>query len=201
MNQNRIIITGTIGSGKSTLAKLLKDMGYYVIDSDVVNRKLLEKGNSNYEAIKNSGLFVDAFDKDKLDKKKLAEIIFSNKDKMLALNRLTHRNIISTIERKIEECQDQTVFIEIPLFFSMEETIAYDQVWLVDAKREVQIERLMKRDDISYDYATKKLESQAKRNKMIEGSDYVFDNSYDLDFLKSQLVNKLKEVEKKRWSF
>lgn len=196
MNQNRIIIAGTIASGKSTLAKLLKDMGYLVIDSDLVNRKLLEKGGLNYESIKNSHIFDEAFDKDRLDKKKLAHIIFSDKDKRDSLNKLTHKNIISTIKEQIEESQEKTVFIEVPLFFTMEESIAHDEVWLVDAKRDVQVQRLMARDGISYDYAIKKLESQSKRDQMIEGSDFVFDNSHDLEFLKKQLVKKLKEVER-----
>lgn len=198
MNQNRIVITGTIGSGKSTLAKLLKDEGYLVIDSDEVNRKLLEKGEANYRAIKNSGIFDPAFKEDFLDKKILAQMIFSDRQKMEAINRLTHSNIISTIEKKIEESGEKTVFIEIPLFFSMKENISHDEVWLVDADRDVQIKRLMDRDKISYDYALQKLESQAKREEMIKGSDFIFDNSSDLNNLKNQLTEKLKEVEKYR---
>lgn len=198
MNQNRIVITGTIGSGKSTLAKLLRDEGYLVIDSDEVNRKLLEKGEANYRAIKKSGIFDPAFKEDFLDKKILAQMIFSDRQKMEAINRLTHSNIISTIEKKIEESGEKKVFIEIPLFFSMKENISHDEVWLVDADRDVQIKRLMDRDKISYDYALQKLESQAKREEMIKGSDFVFDNSSDLNNLKNQLMEKLKEVEKYR---
>lgn len=197
MNQNRIILTGTIASGKSTLANILRQMGYLVVDSDEVNRVLLEKGNSNYLAIKESGLFTDAFNGQTLDKKKLAQIIFSDEEKMMALNRLTHKNIISTIEKQLEDSKNSTVFIEVPLFFSMEEEISHDEVWLVDAKRDIQIKRLMDRDKISYDYAIKKIESQSKRELMLEESDFVFDNSYDVDFLKNQLIKKLKEVEKK----
>lgn len=198
MSQNRIILTGTIASGKSTLADLLRDMGYFVIDADAVNSRLLEKGGLNYESIKNSGAFDEAFYGDMLDRKKLAQIIFSDRDKRELLNKLTHGNIISTIEKKIGASKEETVFIEVPLFFSMEETIAYDEVWLVDAKKDVQVQRLMDRDKISKSYALQKLESQAKREEMIEGSDYVFDNSYDLAYLKEQLVNKLKEVEKNK---
>lgn len=198
MNQNRIVITGTIGSGKSTLAQILRDMGYFVIDSDRVNRDLLEVGGANYMAIKESGLFDSAFEEGHLDKKKLAQIIFSDKAKMATINRLTHANIISTIEKEIRQSKEKTVFIEIPLFFSMEETIDHDEVWLVDAQRDVQIQRLMQRDDISYDYAVQKLESQAKRDQMIKGSDCIFDNSKNLDFLKNQVIQKVKEVEKNR---
>lgn len=195
MNQNRIIITGTIASGKSTLAQILKDLGYLVIDADKVNRELLEIGNLNYKAIKNSKLFNQAFDQKKLDKKKLAQIIFSDQKKMKALNKLTHKNILITIEKMIEELNKEVIFIEIPLFFSMEEKIEYKEVWLVDAKKEIQIKRLMQRDQISYDYAIKKIESQSKREEMIKKSDFVFDNSKDLNFLKEQVIKKLKDME------
>ena len=93
MNPSKIVITGTIASGKSTLSKLLKELGYKVLSSDDINRELLEKGKVNYQAIKDSNLFDEAFIGDELDKKKLAEIIFSDKKKLGTLNELTHKNI------------------------------------------------------------------------------------------------------------
>lgn len=196
MNPSRIIITGTISSGKSTLSEMLIQMGYFVIDSDRVNRNLLEIDNINYLAIKNSRLFDDAFKEGYLDKKKLAEIIFSDKEKMEKLNKLTHKNIISTIEKMIDNSNEKFVFIEIPLFFSMKEKIEYDKIWLVDANRDVQINRLMNRDKISYEYALRKLDSQINKKEMIEKSDVIFDNSRDIGFLKKQLINQLENLEK-----
>lgn len=196
MSPSRIIITGTISSGKSTLSALLREMGYKVIDSDLINRKLLEKGGKNYQAIKEAQEFKEAFHGDILDKKALAELIFSDKDKMKKLNKISHKNILEAIDREVEACQDDFVFIEVPLFFSMEEKMDYDHVRLVDAERNIQIDRLIKRDEISYDYAIRKLESQENREKMLSGSDLVFDNSRDIEHLRSQLIKNLKLLEK-----
>lgn len=52
MNPNKIVITGTIGSGKSAVSEIVKDLGFKVISADEVNKKLLEEGGENYEAIK-----------------------------------------------------------------------------------------------------------------------------------------------------
>lgn len=197
MSPNRIVIAGTIASGKSTLSKIISDLGYEVIDSDKVNRELLEKGNKNYQAIKNSGLFDEAFDKDVLDKKKLAEIIFKDSKKRSELNKLSHINILEEIKKRIDKSNDKYIFIEMPLYFSIMDKFKTDQVWLLDAKKDVQLERLMKRDNISLDYAKRKLESQENKDFMIKNSDIVFDNSKDILSLEKQIVEKLKNMEKK----
>lgn len=197
MSPNRIVIAGTIASGKSTLSKIISDLGYEVIDSDKVNRELLEKGNKNYQAIKNSGLFDEAFDKDVLDKKKLAEIIFKDSKKRSELNKISHKNILEEIKKRIDKSNDKYIFIEMPLYFSIMDKFKTDQVWLLDAKKDVQLERLMKRDNISLDYAKRKLESQENKDFMIKNSDIVFDNSKDILSLEKQVVEKLKNMEKK----
>ena len=74
MNPSRIVITGLIASGKSSLLDILRENKQCVIDADKVNRKLLEKGNINYELIKKSAHFDKAFVNDNLDKKILADI-------------------------------------------------------------------------------------------------------------------------------
>lgn len=197
MSPNRIVIAGTIASGKSSLSKIISDLGYEVIDSDKVNRELLEKGNKNYQAIKNSGLFDEAFDKDVLDKKKLAEIIFKDSKKRSELNKISHKNILEEIKKRIDKSNDKYIFIEMPLYFSIMDKFKTDQVWLLDAKKDVQLERLMKRDNISLDYAKRKLESQENKDFMIKNSDIVFDNSKDILSLEKQVVEKLKNMEKK----
>ena len=160
MSPNKIVITGTIASGKSTLCKLLEQMNFKVISADEVNRNLLIPGAKNFEAIRASDEFDEAFNNDNLDKKKLAQIIFSDREKLKKLNQLTHRNILNEIERQIELLDEKVVFIEIPLFFQMDERFDADEVWLVVADYQIQLERLMQRDKISLEYAKSKLESQ-----------------------------------------
>lgn len=190
MSPSKIVITGTIASGKSTLSMLLEKLGYKVLSSDEINKELLKKGKVNYLAIKNSGKFDQAFIGGDLDKKKLASIIFSNKEKMMALNQITHKNILDEINRLIVSTNDKAVFVEIPLYFQMKEKFDADEVWLVVADSKTQLQRLMDRDKIDIDYAKSKIERQEDLINMKAESDVVFDNSKSI----TELMDQLKEV-------
>ncbi|MDO5047939.1 MAG: dephospho-CoA kinase [Anaerococcus sp.] len=192
MSLSRIVITGLIASGKSSLAQILRDKGYLVIDADSVNRDLLEKDGANFKAIKESGAFDYAFDGDYLYKRRLAKIIFEDKSKMDLLNSISHHNIIKEIERRINKASRKPVFVEIPLYFQMKEQFPNDCVILVTADRDIQIKRLMERDGIGYEYAVKKIESQAELEKMKENSDVIIDNSENFDKLKEEVEKLLK---------
>lgn len=191
MNPSRIVITGLIASGKSTLAAILREEGFVVIDADKVNKKLIEKGGTNYLAIKSEADFKDAFDGDRLDKNKLGQIIFSDPKKMEKLNSITHKNIIREIEKEIESVDKKTVFIEIPLYFQMKEKFENDGVILVTCKKDVQIKRLMARDKISESFAKKKIESQDTLAYMVDNSDIIIDNSGDEEELRIKIKNML----------
>ena len=193
MSPSKIVITGTIASGKSTLCKLLEEMGFKLISADEVNKELLIPGAKNYEAIKKSGDFDQAFENESLNKKKLAQIIFSDRKKLKKLNQLSHRNILDEIEKQIEILDEKVVFIEIPLFFQMEEKFDADEVWLVVTDYQIQIKRLMQRDRISLEYAKAKLESQEQLLNMKENSDVVFDNSTSVENLSTQLKKVLEQ--------
>ncbi|MFO3715979.1 MULTISPECIES: dephospho-CoA kinase [Anaerococcus] len=193
MSPSKIVITGTIASGKSTLCKLLEEMGYKVISADEVNRALLEPGSKNFEAIKNSGEFDEAFNNESFDKKALAQIIFSDSQKLKKLNQLTHRNILDEIENQIAKLDESVVFIEIPLFFQMEEKFVANEVWLVVANYETQLQRLMTRDNIDRAYAKSKIESQDQLLTMKENSNVVFDNSTSIENLRKELEIVLKQ--------
>lgn len=199
MNQNKIVITGTIASGKSSLSEILKKKGYHVIDSDKVNKKLLEKDQINYKEILSSKAFDEAFDADGLDKKKLAEIIFNNREKRELINKITHKNIIAYINSLIKEKKEKNIFVEIPLYFQMKEKFPCDYIWLVTADREVQIKRLIKRDKIDRDFAIKKIESQDFL-EMEKKSDLIFDNSKSIKDLEKKVEIALKKLEK-IWKF
>lgn len=200
MSPSKIVITGTIASGKTTLSKLLEKLGFVVLSADQVNRELLEKGGINYQAIKDSKVFDQAFDGELLDKQKLARIIFSNEEKLVKLNKLTHKNILNALESRIKQIDQKVVFIEIPLYFQMEEKFSCDEVWLVTSDYETQLKRLMDRDNIDSSYAKEKIESQEELIKMEKQSDIIFDNSLTVDHLMHQLK---KVLEKKDliWKF
>lgn len=192
MSPNKIVITGTIGSGKSALSSIIKDLGFVVIDSDQVNRKLLEKGQANYEAIKKDPFFRKAFVSDELDKNKMAKMIFASPDLMKRLNKLTHPNIMAEIENQIVSLDEKNVFVEIPLFYQMEAKFDPDLILFVRASEEIQIKRLTERDGINELYAKSKIATQEKSIMAKDDGKIIIDNDGSLDELRAKIIEILR---------
>lgn len=193
MSPNRIVITGTIGSGKSAVSDIIRKLGFKVIDSDRVNKHLLEEGEANYLAIKKDPFFKKAFDGKDLDKKRLAEMIFSSADLMKRLNKISHPNIILEIEKEIERSTCENIFIEIPLYYQMEISFVADLILFVKASKEIQSQRLAKRDNIGKLYAQTKIKNQEDSIKNRDDKEIVVNNDGSLLDLKEEIIKILKK--------
>ena len=196
MNQNKIIgLTGSIATGKSQVSNYLKDKGIKVIDADLIARDV-----ANYKSVKNKikkEFGDDLYKDDKLDRKKLAEIIFARKIHRQKLNSIMHPEIYKKIKKESENSEG-LVFIDIPLLFENEDLnkkygLVFDEIWLVYVDRERQIERLMKRDSISREYAEKKINSQISVEEKRKKADVVIDNSGTLEETFAQVEENLKK--------
>lgn len=196
MNQNKIIgLTGSIATGKSQVSNYLKDKGIKVIDADLIARDV-----ANYKSVKNKikkEFGDDLYKDDKLDRKKLAEIIFARKIHRQKLNSIMHPEIYKKIKKESDSA-DGLVFIDIPLLFENEDLnkkygLVFDEIWLVYVDRERQIERLMKRDDISKEYAEEKINSQIPVEEKRKKSDVIIDNSGTLEETFAQVEENLKK--------
>lgn len=152
--KRKIGIGGSIASGKSTLSRIIREAGCIVIDADQVARQVVEPGTVGYLRVKDQ--FPEAFDGEVLNRKKLGQIIFHDEAKRLQLNQLLHPLITDESRRQLAEGGD-LVFLEAPLLFESELLGDFDLTIYVTANREVQIKRLMKRDQISREYAETKL--------------------------------------------
>ena len=192
MSPNKIVITGTIGSGKSALSSIIRDLGFVVIDSDQVNRKLLEKGQANYEAIKKDPFFRKVFVSDELDKNKLAKMIFASPDLMKRLNKLTHPNIMAEIDRQIASLDEKNVFVEIPLFYQMEAEFNPDLILFVRASEEIQIKRLTERDGINELYAKSKIATQEKSIMDKDDGKIIINNDGSIEDLRAKIIEILR---------
>ena len=192
MSPNKIVITGTIGSGKSALSSIIRELGFVVSDSDQVNKKLLEKGQANYEAIKKDPFFRKAFVSDELNKNKLAKMIFASPDLMKRLNKLTHPNIMAEIERQIGSLDEKNVFVEIPLFYQMEAKFNPDLILFVRASEEIQIKRLTERDGINELYAKSKIATQEKSIMAKDDGKIIIDNDGSIEELRAKIIEILR---------
>lgn len=197
MNQNKVIgLTGSIATGKSQVSNYLKNKDIKVIDADLIARDV-----ANYKIVKNKikrEFGEDLYKNDKLDRKKLAEIIFSRKIHRQKLNSIMHPEIYKKIKKE-SDSSDGLVFIDIPLLFENEDLnkkygLDFDEIWLVYVDRETQIKRLMNRDEISREYAEEKINSQISVEEKRKKADVIIDNSGTLEETFKQVEKNLKKL-------
>ena len=190
-------ITGGISSGKSFVSSVVKKAGYPVIDADLISKELSQKGGSIYNAIIRA--FGESYlDENKeIDRQKLGSLIFNDNQAKGLLNSISHPLIIEEMERQIAYSKSDLVFVDVPLLYESGLENMFDKIVCVYLPRKIQIERLMARDNISYEYAVKKVESQLSLEKKKRMADFVINSSNSFDYVESnvlELIKKLKEV-------
>lgn len=160
MNQNKknYIITGGICSGKSTVMNFLRENGFKTFSADEIVHELYERKEIVAEVVK---IFDgrDVLDRrGHIDRKKLSKYLYDEKNKRRQLEKLIHPMVIREIISLGNENRDEAYFFEIPLYSLIEErlqnSLLYDII-SVDCKKDTQIERLMKRQNISLEEAEK----------------------------------------------
>jgi len=186
MFQYAIALTGGIATGKSTVASLFSLHGFLTIDADKVTHKLLDIHHK-----KISDLFGNHYVKDgKVLRKELGKLIFSNQNEKKKLEQFIHPLIKADIieQSKIFEQQQKPYLIELPLFF---EKNNYDikKSIVVYAPKDIQISRIIKRDDCTENEAIEKLSNQMDIEEKKSKATYIIDNTKDLKSLQKEIEN------------
>lgn len=174
----KIAITGTIGSGKTTVCEYLESKGYYIFDCDRINSKLFEEGNSGYVEIKKS--FPQVFDEDKLNKFKLAELVFNCPSKKKELESIMHPLILN---KMLEESKKHELFIaEVPLLFEVNWDTYFDHKLLITCDKDIALERLKLRG-LSLNDAILRINSQMPVEDKIKRANEIIYNNGSLSLL------------------
>ncbi|MCI5539891.1 MAG: dephospho-CoA kinase [Campylobacter lanienae] len=180
--KNAIVITGVIGSGKSTVVNLLRVYGFSIIDADEIAHRALDE---SIDEIKSE--FGSEFIKDnKVDRKSLGSLIFSDSKAKKKLENILHPLIkeqIFAAASKLES-SNYPYFIDLPLYF--EKSPVYDEfqsVCVVYAPEQICLKRIIERNNLDFNEARLRLESQISIEKKREIATYIIDNSSDLKHL------------------
>lgn len=202
MQNSKIIgITGGIASGKSTLCTLLSNMSYTIINTDNITHDLYTKENKGYKKI------LEIFGEKILDKyrnidrKKLGNIVFNDKKKMLQLEDLIHPLVMEEVLNKVEKTDEKIIFVEIPQLFEaydkVTQYINFYEIWLIYVDEKEQLKRLIKRDNLSKEEAIKRINSQMSLEEKKLKADFLIENNGNIEDLELKLINKIKmETEK-----
>lgn len=189
--KHAIALTGGIATGKSTACSLLKLHGFLTIDADKIAHMLLDRHSADIALMFGSKYVENG----KVLRKELGKIIFSNEENKLKLEAFIHPLIKQEIEQEslIFEKAGKPYFIDIPLFF---EKMHYpiEKCLVVYTPQELQIQRLMNRDNISEEEAKLKISNQMHIEEKKEKADYIIDNSANLKSLQKEIERVIKEV-------
>ena len=190
-------LTGSIASGKSTVSNKLKQLGYKIIDCDEINHQILEQNQIGYTSVL-AEFGSDILDVDlEIDRKKLGSIIFNDKTAKEKLNQILHPLIKSIVKEEIEKIEDGLVFLDCPLLFETDFHELCDLKVVVYVNMDMQISRLMERDNITFPEALKKIYAQMSLDDKLTLADYVLDNCHslsDLDWQIKQLLFRLERM-------
>ncbi len=182
-------MTGGIGSGKSEALKIFESLNIKVIDLDNIAKEITDSSHQAIQEIKL--VFGDAiFDKDnRLDRKKLREIIFSEKDQKINLEKILHPKILEEVMKRLNVLSNESyVVIDIPLLFETNQyTSLISRSLVIDCKVNDQIERVKKRDGIDTSVIQSIIEQQVGRNYRIERADDVVVNDGSIEKLEESI--------------
>lgn len=200
MTQCKIIgLTGGIATGKSTVSKIIGEE-YTVIDADKIAKDIVEVNMKGYNSLVRTYGSEILDDNNQIDRGKLANIIFNSKKEREKVNSILHPIIISEmkdlIERKIHE---NYLFLDIPLLIEgldnlVDNGIIFDEIWLVYSDENIQIERLMERDNIDREFAIKKINTQMNLDKKKAFANKIIYNNGSLDELRKNIIDIISEL-------
>jgi dephospho-CoA kinase len=184
-------VTGGIATGKSTVTGMLEEMGARLIDFDVLSRVVVRPGKPAYEEIVSFfGKEVLLADKT-LDRKKLKEIIFQDLEKLRKLERFTHPRIwdefLLQIEGYAREKEPFIIQVAVTLLIETNMQSLFDHLLMVYVPAEVQLKRLIERDDISQELAWNIIRSQMSVEEKKGYCDLIVDNSGSLEQTRQQV--------------
>jgi len=187
-------LTGGIATGKSTVSKQLVAKGYDVIDADEITRELQAPGSIALQEIEQAFGPDVLKDDGSLNRKWLAQIIFSDVLARQRLNAIMHPKVFLEMKARIKASRADLLFLDVPLLFE----IGFDQLTdinvVVYAPSDVQLERLMARDQMDEEEALAKIKSQLPIAEKIRQADFIIHNGGTLEALEVNVTQVLEKI-------
>ena len=188
-NKKIIGITGSLATGKTLATDVFVSLGAERVDADKIAHTLLRENEEIKKKIVN--LFgEEVLSGSEIDRKKLREAVFSDREKLKELSRATHPVIIEKIKEEVEKSSKEVIALDAPLLIEAGLHEYVDIVVVVASSEETQVKRALERG-LSEEEARKIIENQMPLSEKKKFADYVIDNGEEIE--------KVKEGVKKIW--
>lgn len=188
----RVGLTGSIGVGKSFVASVFVELGCHVLDADHTAREVVLPGTPGLQAITQEfGLGVLNED-GTLNRKQLGALVFADENRRQRLNHLLHPFIIARQDEILREWEiadpNGIGIVDAALMIESGGYKRFDKLIVVHCRPEVQLERLMLRDQLSRDEAERRIASQMPQEEKQKFADYLIDTSDGFDPARARTV-------------
>ena len=195
----KVGLTGSIGCGKSSLSNILKKYDIPIIDADIKGREIYENKELLRDIEKNFGSSVISKD-GTLNRKNLGKIVFNDDYKLEKLNSLTHpviQNMIKDDLNKYEKFGKKIAVVDAALLIEAGFMNMLDTLVVVTCSEEVQLQRVVLRDNCSEEDAMGRIKSQMPQDEKVKYAEFVVDNSGTIEHLEKEAEKLIKSLEAK----
>lgn len=187
----KVGLTGGIGSGKTTVAKIFETIGTPIYYADIEAKKILNEDDFVIEQIITE--FGNIYENKIIDRKKLAQIVFNNPQKLDKLNSIVHPAVLKHFEKWCVLKKDfQYIIEEAAILFESGSYKNMDKIITVFAPQEIRIDRVCLRDNTSRENVVARIKNQMNDKKKIELSHFVVNN-----FGNNMLISQVLTIHKK----
>ncbi|WP_193039018.1 dephospho-CoA kinase [Pseudoalteromonas nigrifaciens] len=181
-------LTGGIGCGKTAVSNMLEALDICVVDADIIARQVVEPGSEGLKAIvAHFGADILLADGN-LNRSALRELVFSNTEYKNWLNALLHPLIRQQIITDLNNATSPYVVLVAPLLFENGLDKYCNRTLLIDVPKNVQIERTVKRDNISLKQVNSIIAAQMSREQKQQQADDILNNDRSLTLVKHDLI-------------
>ena len=175
-----IALTGGIGSGKTSIASIFKSLGVPIIDSDTISKEIILPGKPCFKDIVNEFGEEILTNKGTIDRYKLRDIIFNNDKARIKLENITHPIIFKNIDIQTSLINYPYCLVIVPLLIETKSVKYFDKVLLIDTFKNIQFERVSKRDSMSPALLRKIIKIQATRSERLKYADDIIENNNEI---------------------
>ncbi|MDT7604609.1 MAG: dephospho-CoA kinase [Acidobacteriota bacterium] len=187
----RVGLTGSIAVGKSFVARVLAELGCFVLDADATAREVVAPGTPGLQSL------VEVFGAEvlrsdgELDRERLAAMVFADAEKRKLLNSILHPLIIAAQDAWLAEREEQEprgiAVIDAALMIETGSFRRFDKIIVVHCQPEVQLERLIRRNNLEREEAERRIEAQMPQAEKMRHADFLIDTSKSHDDTRRQV--------------
>ena len=185
-------LTGIFGSGKTTIAKLFAKHGYKYINADEIGHKLLNKNEIKNRVIQKFGKSI--LTNNKIDRRKLKDIVFINHKELIKLNKIIHPEIIREISSIIKGSKNKNIMVDGALLIETKSLNLIDKLIIVKINKKEQLKRIKNKKKYTKPEINNILKSQLSQNQKLKYADYILDNSKSLKKTEKQVKKVVNEI-------